>query len=417
MSQVDTRFSPGDRAALLSEVRTHLPAFLSKQAAERPDPVGDVSALLGLHPTDLRRVTSTHIALTDQVRLFVASLRDGLRNPLSASIRPPSASQAVRGGIDWGATVRLRAGAGATGSTHFVVRSARRVFDMPENRALAYVLEQLEARLRSVAPAASDTRTGVYDDGWYGDIMASAARVREARRHHWLRDVPAERPDARTRRRLRAARVSFYRVRILEIIDLLERYTNPTPEDLAALLAQRFFEPQRDWLLFEVTVALRLARAFAERCAGKRKSRLLVGAGRAAYARYGMPDGAEVRLWYQGWPADAGASRHADALARYSIAAGPPRPDFVVERRPEGAAVDAVLLEVKATTSARYLGTGLTQLLGYLHDRPSLFTSAPSGWLVAPKSPAFTVADAEGTSLLAVDSDNVANELAKRFGY
>lgn len=417
MSAVDTRFSASERAALLAEVQSHLPAFLSGLAAERPDPVGDVSALLGLHPADLQRVTATHIALTSEVRSFVAALREGLRNPLTTSIRPKVVSQAIRGGIDWGATVRHRAGAGASGATLFVVRPARRVFDTPENRALAYALEQLDLSLRRVAPASSDERTGVHDKSWFGDIVANAARVRDARRHHWLRDVPAERPDARTRRRLRAARTSFYRVRIPEVIDLLERYSNPSPEDLTDLLSQRYFEPQRDWLLFEVTIALRVARVFAERSATKRKSRLLVGTGRSAYARYGMPDGAEVRLWYQAWPSDAGASAHSDARDRYSIAAGPARPDFIVQRRSNGASADAVLLEVKASKDAKYLGAGLMQLLGYLHDRPSLFQKAPGGWLVAPASSAFETADSDGTTLWAVDSDEVSEAVAKRFGY
>ena len=166
----------------------------------------------------------------------MAALREGLRNPLTTSIRPKVVSQAVRGGIDWGATVRHRAGAGAAGATLFVVRPARRVFDTPENRALAYALEQLDIRLRRVAPASTNERTGVHDKGWFGDIVDNAVRVREARRHHWLRDVPAEPPDARTRQRLRAARTTFYRHRIPAVIDLLERYSSPSPEDITDLL-------------------------------------------------------------------------------------------------------------------------------------------------------------------------------------
>lgn len=417
MSTVDTRLPAAERSALLQEVRTHLPAFLSVAATERLDPVGDVSCLLGLHPADLTRVIATHVVLTNEVRDFVAALPEGLRNPLTASVRPKVVSQAVRGGIDWGATVRHRASAGAAGPTLFVMRPARRVFDTPENRALTYALEQLDLALRRVAPASSDERVGVYNNGWFGDIVANAARVREARRHHWLRAVPAEQPDARTLRRLRAARTSFYRLRIPEVISVLERYEKPSTDDTVTLLAQRYFEPERDWLLFEVTVALRLARAFAARSVGRRPSRLLVGTGTHPFARYRMHNNEEVRLWYQAWPSDAGSSAHTDARSRYGIAAGPSRPDFVIQRRVGGAPADAVLIEAKASRDGRYLGAGLMQLLGYLKDRPNLFGVAPSGWLVAPASNAFKSASSNGTALWAVNSDDIAPALLARFGY
>lgn len=417
MSAVDTRFSEPERAALLSEVENHLPAFLSTDAVERPDPVGDVTDLLGLQKGDLDRVIAVHVALTDEVRAFVSSLKEGLRNPLTSSIRPRVVSQAVRGGIDWGATVRHRAGAGAA-SLEFVIRPARRVFDTPENRALAFVLEQLDLALRRILPAESDERSGVYDKGWYGEIVATAALLRAARRHHWLRDVPAEQPDRLALKRLRAARTSFYKERIPAVLELLARFTrDPSPEDITALLTKRYFEPQRDWLLFELVLALRIARTFAARSATKRKTRLLIGTGRSPYARYVMPDGAEVRLWYQAWPTDAGASVHIDARGRYSISAGSSRPDFIIQLRRAGSSTDSVLLEAKATRSGSYLGAGLLQMLGYLKDRPALFTTQPSAWLVAPSSTAFATADAEGTELWAIDSSAVAEALASRFGY
>lgn len=417
MSVVDTSLPAAERAALLQEVQAHLPAFLRADTVERPDPVGDVSALLGLHEADLRRVVATHVVLSDEVRRFVAALPHGLRSPLTASIRPKVISQAVRGGIDWGATVRHRASAGAAGAALFVVRPARRVFDTPENRALAYALERLDLALRRVPLKTGDDRVAVHRRNWRTEIVGTAARVREARRHHWLRGIPAERPDARTLQRLRAARASFYKVHVPAVIALLERYDDPSTEDLVSLLAQRYFEPERDWLLFEVTVALRIARAFAAHSVGRRKGRMLTGSGGSAYASYLMSDGAEVKLWYQTWPADGGRSGHADARSLYRIQAGPSRPDFVIQKRVAGASVDAVLLEVKASRTGGYLGAGLLQMLGYLKDRPGLFDRAPNGWLVAPPSSAFTTAPAAGIDLWAVDSDRVAAELVSRFGY
>jgi hypothetical protein len=95
-----------------------------------------------------------------------------------------------------------------------------------------------------------------------------------------------------------------------------------------------------------------------------------------------MPDGDEVRLWYQRWPLDIGESLHDEARNHYKIGGDSSRPDLVIERQRDGATIDAVLLELKASRNAGTLSGGLLQLLGYLKDRPVRFTRRPSGWLV-----------------------------------
>jgi hypothetical protein len=417
VSGVDTRFSSAERGQLVREIQTHLPAFLSPAATEQPDVVGDVSHLLNLSRSDLDRVVAVHLALTAEVRAFMDGLREGLRNPISSSIRPRTVTQAVRGSIDWGATVRYRTSVGGA-ATEYVVRPARRVFDTPENRALAYLLERLDVVLRRAAPAQADERAGTYNTGWFGEVVSVLRRIRSARRYHWLRDVPGERPSGRDALRLNAARSAFYKVLLRDGLTAINRYVEePTAEAVTELLAHRYFEPQRDWQLFELVIAIRLASGFSAVASGKRRARLLVGSGRSPYARYVMPDSAEVWLWYQAWPHDAGVSDHTKARERYAIASGPSRPDFVIEHRRDGQTVDALILEVKATRAAGYLGEGLLQLLGYLKDRPSLFTHKPSGWLVAPASAAFKSASPGSLELWAVTADAVAQAAVTRFGY
>lgn len=105
---------------------------------------------------------------------------------------------------------------------------------------------------------------------------------------------------------------------------------------------------------------------------------------------------------------------HRDALRHYEIAGEAARPDLVIERRRGGRTVDAVLLELKASRSAATLSGGLMQLLSYLKDRPDLFGSRPSAWLVALPSRAFRTADPEGRELWGVDSAQVAAAAVER---
>ncbi len=413
MSEVDTRLDTSERAALLEEVRDYLPAFLSAAATEQHDSLGDVRELLRLDDRDLRRVVAVHLCLADPVRAFFHALSAGLRHPIASSNRPPVVSQAVRGPVDWGATIRTR-GLSAGDPSLFVVRPARRIFDVPENRALAWLLHNLDIYLRRTAVSFVAAEYDEEEAGWTQQLAAFRAKLLVTRRYPWLREVTPERPTAATLRRLRSARSAFYAKHIPEAILAVMRFgKHPTDVDLTELLCQRYFRPSHDWRLFEIVVALRLARAFAERSPNKRRSRLLAGIGAAAYARYLLPDGDEVRLHYQRWPPGIGPSLHAQARERHQLRAGAPRPDLFVIRT--GAEPDAAVLELKATRSASYLGAGLSQLLGYLKEHPNTWKKQPSGWLVAPTSAAYTAADPAGAELWLVSSDNVAEAAVARF--
>jgi hypothetical protein len=405
---VDTDFSPQERDALLDEVRYHLPAFLSSSAVEREDPVGDVSELLNLSAADLRRVVAVHLGLSAQVTAFATGLRIGLRRPITSSTRPRVVTQAVRGPIDWGATTRLQSTSAAIGL--YVVRPARRVFDTPENRALAWALQRLEAELDAVAPGPDATASG-----WAARLQTNLRAIQAARRHPWLREIPPERPDASTLKRLAAARTLFYRLLLPEVLRAMHRWLDaPSPTDITELLCARYFEPSRNWQLFELVVALRLARTFGEVSIGKRRGRLLAGTGRAPFARYRVSGGAEILLWYQAWPHSAGASVQTAARQRHSIVSGETRPDIVIERRSISPML--VLLELKATRSASYLGQGLSQLLSYIKERPALLSQPACAWLVAPASTAFEAAPPDLVEpLWVVDADSVAQAAVERF--
>jgi len=416
LSHVDTQFGAEERAAYLAEIKVQLPAFLSSVSTERVEVLADVSALLNLKASDLNKIVAAHLSLSDEVRALVRDLPQALRHPITASVSAMIRGQSIRGPVDWPNTVRLRAEGGLP--SEFVVRTPRRIFETPENQALGYLLDRLEVEMRRVVPARVSESAGVYDGNWLDEISRSAARIKVARRHHWLRGVASKRPTSQVHKRLRAARSRFYGKRLPAGFAALFKYVeSPTPASITELLSQRYFEPQRDWQLFELVVALRLASTFEHLSLGKRKSRMMVGVGRSPYARYAMPDGAEVWLWYQAWPSDAGDSAQLEALAKHSINASSSRPDLVAQLRRDGNTVDSVILELKASRRPSYLAAGLMQLLGYLRDRPGPFAKAPAGWLVAPSSNAFQFAHPDDGDLWVVNADAVGGVLLARFGY
>jgi hypothetical protein len=399
------------RAALLEEIRDYLPAFLRRDATEQHDPVGDVRELLGLDEGDLERVVAVHGCLDPAVIAFGEQLHEGIRNPITASTRPAEVGQAVRGPVDWSATVARRSLQGGDPSC-FVVRSARKAFDVPENQVLVWLLNRLHLATSRAEPGRA-TASGA-ESSWTRRIAELKTRVDDARRFDWLKGVEPAVPIASTMRRLKAARNGFYRNHVVAAAEATMALENPSDEALVDLLCRRYFEPAHDWTIFEVCVALRLAREFARTSGRPRKARLMVGSGGVPFARYGYAGGAEVSLILQKWPADLGPSMLQETTKRQGLGAAPSRPDLLIVR--SGPEPDVAVLELKASYRASYLREGLSKLLGYLAERPEIWVRQPSGWLVAPPSAVFEDRTTDGeSSLWLVSSDRVAKAAVARF--
>jgi hypothetical protein len=412
----DSDLPPEVRAALLEEVKAELPAFLSARASVQHDPAGDVKELLNLERRDLDRVICTHECLDPSVRELGAQLESGLRNPAVGSTRSTESGQAVRGPIDWAATIANRSL--EPGAATYVARPADKLLDVPANRMLAWLLD----RLRVSARKALHERVDPEDEGeaapekWRDQIRLLARQLaRAAGQAKWLQEVQPERPTASGLRRLRGSRDPFYAHTLHRALRLASWLDRRSPEVLADVLCQRYFEPGPTALLFEVCVALRLARAFGEaENSTPREARLLVGAARSGpFARFRLGDGSEVSLTYQSWPHAARASALRELSERHGLKPTAPRPDIVISRGPPSP--DSAVIELKASYDSRYLGAGLVQLLAYVADRGRDWGS-PAGWLVAPPSDAFEDAPpGAGAAVWIVSSDRVAAAAVERF--
>lgn len=403
MSQIDSSLAPGLRALLLSEIQELLPAFLSAASMEREGPVNAAVELLGLPESDLRRVLAVHMMLSPPVREFVTALPTGIRRPLTSSVRPRVASRTVTTGIDWVASTRHRATSSPLGDI-WVTRPANRIFDVPENRALAWVLRVLAERA-----AMAVGQLGEAQGPWVNEIRSMSATIRQARRTAWLEAVPATWPGDEAYFRLKADRMGFYRLRVTDAARYLRQLLiAPTSADIGEALSQRYFEPKQDWKLFEIAVLLRISSALSAIGARANPTRLFHDNRMRPFAVYHLTSTRQIRVWYQAWPPATRPSELDDAIRHYGLPSGGTRPDIVVEIVDDGISVRALLIELKASGSSSYLSSGLSQLLGYMRDRPALFTAPASGWLVAPASPTFASKPPGGRALWVISADDVA---------
>lgn len=409
MSRIDSSMAPALRAEMLSEVQALLPAFLSAASIERDGPVNAAVELLGLPESDLRRVLAVHIMLSTPTRELVAALPTGIRRPLTSSVRPRVAGRTVTSGIDWAATARHRATSSPLGDI-WVTRPANRIFDIPENRALAWVLRVLEERATmAIGPLGEAPGT------WTDEIRSMASTIHRARRTAWLEAVPATWPGDEVYFRLKADRMGFYRLRVTNAARYLRHLlVAPTADDIVAAIGQRYFEPKQDWKLFEIAILLRISSALGAVGTRMNPTRLFHDNRARPFAAYRLTASRQVRVWYQAWPPATRPSELDDAIRHYELPSGGTRPDIVVEIVDNGSSTRALLLELKASGSSTYLSSGLSQLLGYMRDRPALFGDAASGWLVAPESSSFVSKEHGGRALWVTSADKVAAAIVTR---
>lgn len=404
MSEINSSLDPVLRADLLSEIRSFLPAFLSSATIERGGPLEAASELLGLPQTDLRRVMAVHILLSPAVRDFVAALPAGIRRPITSSARPRVAGRTVSAGIDWAATARHRATSSPLGD-FWVTRPASRIFDIPENRALNWVLLQIGEQCK-LARAGFDEKSR---SPWEAEIRQMSTAISKARTTAWLQSIPAVWPGPEVYRQLGADRMGFYKNAVTAAARHLRfLLNNPSDEDIVQALSNRYFEPKQDWKLFEIALLMRISRELERTGRRRTEQRLFHDGRKRPFIEVALTSGRVVRAWYQHWPPSTKPSELAEAIKYYGLSSGGNRPDIVIELVDDDIPVRAIILELKASSSSQYLSSGFLQLLGYLRDRPGLTGVPASGWLVAPLQPDFVSKPAEARSLWLVAAHNVA---------
>ena len=406
---VDATLRPGERESLVDEVSAELPLWLARSAIPAEDPISELADLLRFDASDLRRAAAVHTCADPAVQRFAATLTRALRAPAPSTQRPRELAPAVRGPIDWPATVRLHA-AGSSGT--YVTRPRRRTFDTPEQRALRWAVRTLH-RITVEAKVSSVERTGETDGSVVAGIDAVRRALRHADRTEWLRDVTPELPTAPTRKRLHTSRNGWMRTVLAPVVEVLLRQRRLDPGTLARILRERYFVPERDWLLHEVVVLIRLDRALCASNVDHVRRSLFSDSG--VVAAYRQADGSEIHVLQQHWPAaHTVTSRRQDTAARHGFSVKPSRPDLIVERT--GPTPDRVVLELKASRVPSTLGGGLSQLLGYLHERPALFARQPAGWLIPlPWEQLVDAAPQVDQPLWVVPADRVAAAVVARF--
>lgn len=349
--------------------------------------IDHASRISGLRREQLRKLATLHWLLSDEVGQLLEALPTALAR-LSRTTSPVvGVGPEVRGALDWGATIGLRASRGSH-APEFVFDEAQAENDTPANRVLKTALRWVE-------------RTGRFfslgDDELLGDPATSSRWLDEASRRvnlayralrhvglvtvraperlseHDLRAASAE-PARGYRRAAGAARLRR------SLVDLGEQ------DAIRRMLHRRLLIPSQQFRLFEIWILSRIARYF--RSAGLEEvSAPLIGDRQSIPVyRFARNDVSLVDVYFQGLPVIMREqSRYRDIFASYDLDAGARTPDIVVQRGP-----DRLIVEAKASDDPRYVADGAYKTLGYLSDFATTVhapDAGPSALLVTKSLP------------------------------
>lgn len=358
-----------DHRRVLGSVRSQLWRVVGPHAALGSSPV-DATALLGVPPAQARHLARLHFVLDPQVEKFtrvsLPSLLQGLRRSRRAVENV--GRETLRGRVDWGRTVNLRAQSGD--SSLFATVESRRDVDLIENRILKHVLEVLyQDAIALSSPTAVDHASFQDDEPrrWGRIAQAVAQRCEGALRNVYLQEVrPVEGFSEAQAEKLYTLRARNY----ADVADVALRLLASRGQSEAFLrdaLSERFLAPLNWDTLYELWALFAVLRAAED--AGYAWERNPIIGGPGGRFRADLQGGnARLRIRYQALPDRlAKVSRYADIMERYGLEASSRRPDILVELDRDGSTRTTVV-EVKRSSQRPYIADGLYKLFGYVAD-------------------------------------------------
>jgi len=283
-----------------------------------------------------------------------------------------------QGRLDVRATMAWRIGGDRT---HFVTRSRRRSFDLPENVLVRQVARQLVGAIELLRE-----RDIVADRGWGASLLDCEGRLRHALVSTALARVPSEPIGGRHLQAAQRARHPCYEQAAAWHRWFEDATSNDAPSRLARIVADGALAPVSPDRRFELAVLIRLVQALEARTAEREPGRWtlergLVLPGRKEIASLVRDDGARVSVFYD--QAVLPGREHEATRARYLGVDGRARPDITVVCERRDAPRTATVIEVKHSRHPSTLRQGLDEARIYRWEYRDYLVGWPKAILVA----------------------------------
>ncbi|MFT4954582.1 MAG: hypothetical protein ACI8U3_000953 [Brevundimonas sp.] len=330
--------------------------WLYAQRFTRKNHGGALRFLSNLGEQDLQRLRQLRFLASSEIADFVRAGQGLIDRLPQATFSKTVYGHEVRGRINWPATLKARLGQGGASRILAQDQSVRH-YDVPEARAVAFVLDAIETAAAGLALSTE-----------LADVVGTARRLRS---HPTLSGISSQSSLSGTdQQRLRASRVREITELMPSAVKAVEGLLRGDIAHLRQELTDRGWLPAEPDKVFELWLLFTIAEQLDDAGWALTELRLLATGPRSgSRPLFRFEKGAaRISLLFQGVPSDfVSASRYKDILSLYSLDAAIRRPDIIATVEwPSGRS--HLLVEAKLTENAGYILDSVYKVFGYLGD-------------------------------------------------
>lgn len=371
-------WSEEDYQYVLNSVKNYLWLYILPSATIK-ELENAVQNLTSLEEKELDLLSIVHFLLSDEVATFIKAVPRILRRLSHSSQKEVVMNRGfVRGRIDWNLTIKERSSQGYD-ETIFVCRPPSRIFNLPENQLLKYVLTRIKRLIEETTelPGIEEKNISVEEvEKWTEALSILRFNVNNALKHIHLRQVDLPKQvNERMVRRARTARNKDYEF-VVESHSLYRRIVQEFDEKaLRELIEKRILEPSEKDTLYEIFVLFKIMSSL-----GDPEELGLIRSGAESIGTFKVGDEA-IHIYFQRIKGLFDESKYKQIFDNYELDVSLRRPDIIIEFEKQGR---FLLVEVKRTDDTHYIVDSVYKVLGYLADFSRYFPSKqkPKGVLV-----------------------------------
>lgn len=302
---------------------------------------------------------------------------------------------AIRGRIDWGASLKEWCSHGYVNKNAYVCREAVKEFDTPENLLLKYVLKKTDGilkRLPTELVKEISEQQEKEKTPWTNDLALMSHELSKYMKNVYIKSISSVNMiDAKTESRAKGTRKIAYH-KAIEAYDMYNTYVNNSMnliqedniEEIRKVLNRTSLLALDENARYEIYALIKVLNGLNNIASVEDLHWGPIKSGREEIAFFEkVGDGLSIRVYYNTLPAGMKNSKeYSRILEIYKLPGGPRRPDIILEFTCENNTY-YLLIEVKNTNNRDYIVDGLYKVFGYLKDYEEVFkTDQPNTYAI-----------------------------------
>ena len=349
---------------ILNEIDEFLHLYLFKGNISLNDK--QIENLFELSHDDLTTLKSVHFLLSDEVRSFVKSLPQLIRN-LSHSTRKETEliRGNIRGRIDWSLTLKERMSEGFDDKSLFVCNPPLKYYDLEENQLLKFILKKIiylkKNYLDFITPDNFDIDKIDTNNDWYTIVNDNYQITSRILKKVYFNDISDVKIKSKHLRKCLKNRNLLYH-KVSNVYSLYEDlFISNDEEILKELISKRIVKTADGDKLYEIYVFFNLVRALPVEL-----HKLMFSTN--DYSTSCVINNVKITVHYQKTPEKLKEiSEYLEILDNYEIRGSTRAPDVILEFEKNGE-IWYRLVEVKNSSSTSYVRGSLYKVMGYYKD-------------------------------------------------